>query len=474
MKKFFLLIFISCTGFLAKAQTAGDAGGSFTVQQAIDYAMQHNSSVQNAQLDELIYKRKVQEFLGLGYPQISASGSVQDYLNIPTTYFPDFLSPIIYGVLYNENLINSVPPPSGVVLPVQFGLKYSASGSISANQLIFDGQFFVGIRAQHAVLALTEKSTQRTKTETSVMVAKAYYNALIADKRLQLLNTNVDQIKKLYEDTKAYYTNGLVEKLDQDRITVTYNNLVLEKDKVTKLVELSRMLLKFQMGMDVNAPIALTDSLRDNDFESILQQGTFDASNRVEYQLLQSQLTLYGLDKKRNQFAFLPGLYAFGSYGYSGQSNSFNFFDKPQTITVDGRETKIKHWYPTTLIGLQLSVPIFDGLQKTRRVQQATLNMQKTQNDMNNLKNAINLEVNQAKIELVNSNTSLKGQKDNMELARQVYNTTKIKYDKGVGSSLELTTASTGYKEAETNYLNALYEAWIAKIDYEKAIGQFK
>jgi outer membrane protein len=475
MKRYFLLVLICCTGFFAKAQNnTGNTTFSFSVDQAIDYALKNTSTMQNALLDEQLNKRKVQEFLGQGYPQVSASGSGQDYLNIPTTYFPDFLSPIIYGDLYSEKLISSVPAPSGVVLPVQFGLKYSLNGSINASQLIFDGQFFVGVQAQKALFALTQKSTQRSKIETSVAVEKTYYNALIADKRLQLLNTNVDQIKKLEDDTKAYYQNGLVEKLDVDRITVTYNNLLLEKENVVKLTQLSKMLLKFQMGMDVNATLILTDSLRDNDFESILQQGTFDPQNRIEYQLLQSQDALYGLQKKLNQFAFLPGLYAQGSYGYSGESNTFNFFDKPQTIEIDGEETEIKHWYPSTYVGLQLSIPIFDGFQKTRRVQQATINMMETENNMANLRNAINLEVSQAKIELSNSNASLKGQRDNMELAKQVYNTTKIKYDQGVGSSLELVNASAGYKEAETNYLNALYDAWIAKIDYEKAIGQFK
>jgi outer membrane protein TolC len=339
--------------------------------------------------------------------------------------------------------------------------------------LIFDGQFFVGLQAQKAVLALTQKNTQRTETQVVNDVSKAYYNVLITNERIGLLSTNVETLRKLQSDTKALYENGFVEKLDVDRITVTVNNLAIEQENVLKLSQLTSMALKLQMGMDVNAKLNLTDSLRDDNFETLLNSN-FDAQNRTEYQLLLAQKSLYNLQRKQNVMAYLPGLYAFGSYGYNAQSDSLNFFKPAQTVYVNGEATKLKRWTPTALVGLNLQVPIFDGFQKARRIQQAKINMLKTDNDMATLKNAINLEANAARITLTNSTMTLQAQKENMELAQSVYNTSKIKYDEGVGSSLELVNAQAGQKEAQTNYLGALYDAYIARIDYLKASGQLK
>ena len=462
-------IFILTAGFA----TAQQSEHSFSLQQAVDYAKENSYAIRNAKLDEELNRRKVQEFTGLGYPQISAKGSGQYYFDIPTMYLPNFIEPSIYGILLQNQLIDSMPALAGGAFPVQFGTKYNVSGSVDASQLIFDGQYFVGLQAQRAVLAMTQKVTEKSVTDVQAEVSKAYYNVLITNERLELLETNVERIKKLRDDTKALYEQGFVEKLDLDRINVTYNNLVVERDNILKLSALTSMALKMQMGMDVNSKLTLTDTLQDDNFEALLNS-SFDPQNRSEYQLLQAQKSLYNLQKKQHTMAYLPGLYAFGSYGYSAQSDSLNFYKKPETIIVGGEQQKLKRWYPTALVGVNLQVPIFDGFQKARRVQQAKINMLKTENDMANLKNAINLEANSARINLTNTTMTLQAQKENMELAESVYRTSQIKYNEGVGSSLELTTAQSELKAAQTNYLGALYDAYIARIDFLKATGQLK
>lgn len=465
---FFLLLLLS--GFSGYCQNTI----SLSLNQAIDYALNHNSTVLNAKIEEDIYHRKVQEYQGIGLPQINASGSGQYFINIPTTLLPNFIEGPVYGILYQNGLVGSIPETNSSRFPVQFGTKYNLSGSIDASQLIFDGQFFVGLQAQRTLLALTAKNVTRTKVETIVSVSKAYYGSLLANKQLELLQANVQRLKKLYDDTKALYENGFVEKLDFDRVSVTYNNILTEQEKVERLVSISLMALKYQMGMDVNTPIELTDTINDGDFESILQSGSFNPDNRIEYQMMKSQVYLYQLDKKRNTFAYLPSLVAFGSYGYQALGDTFNFFKKANYGYINGNYQKIDRWFPTTVVGLKLSVPIFDGLQKQRRWQQAYLNKQKTENDLANLTNAIQLEVNNSKITLTNANANLANQKKNMELAEAVYNTAKIKYEQGIGSSLELINAQTDLKTAQTNYLSALYDATIAKIDYQKSTGIIK
>ncbi len=443
-KPILLSLYLLSFTFNIKAQTSAEEF-KFSLQQCIDYALSHQSSYLNAQIDEEISKRKVQEILGLSMPQISASGGLNDFIEIPTSLLP--------GEVFGA--------PAGTYIPVKFGTQYSANGGLEVGQLIADGQYFVAIQATKALKEFTSKSTQRTKIETITTVTKAYYNALIADKRIELLNSNVDRISKLASDSKIMYDNGFIEQLDLDRINITFTNLKTEQDKISKLVNLSKYLLMYQMGMDVNSKLTLTDSLKPMNFESVLT-GSFNPQDRIEMQLLNTAESLYKLDAKRYKVAYFPSIYAFGSYSYQAQSNEFNLFGSGQK------------WYPTGIVGLKISVPIFDGLQKTRKIQQVNLNLQKNSNDQLNLTNGLTLQYMNAKTQLQNATQSLQSQDDNMKLAERVYNTTKSKYEQGVGSNTDLLNAQSALKESQTNYLSALYDAMIAQTDYLNATGQIK
>ncbi|TSA49248.1 MAG: TolC family protein [Sphingobacteriales bacterium] len=447
MKQFkpilFSLLFLSLT-FNLNAQSSGDEN-KFSLQQCIDFALAHQSAYLNAQIDEEISKRKVQEILGLSMPQISASGGLNDYIEIPTSLLP--------GEVFGA--------PAGTYIPVKFGTQYSASGGLEIGQLVADGQYFVAIQATKALKEFTSKSTERTKIETITTVTKAYYNALIANKRMDLLNSNVDRIAKLASDSKVMFDNGFIEQLDLDRINILNTNLKTEQDKISKLVDLSKYLLMFQMGMDVNSKLTLTDTLKPMNFESVLS-ANFDPQDRIEMQLLNNAAALYRLDIKRNKVAYFPSVYAFGSYSYQAQSNKFDLFGSQQK------------WYPTGIIGLKLSVPIFDGLQKARKIQQGKLNLDKNTNDQLNLNNGLTLQYMNAKTQLQNATQSLQSQEDNMKLAEKVYNATKSKYEQGVGSNTDLLEAESSLKESQTNYLSALYDAMIAQTDYLNATGQIK
>ncbi|GDX52305.1 transporter [Bacteroidota bacterium] len=447
MKQFkpvlFSLLFLSLT-FNLKAQSSEEEF-KFSLQQCIDYALEHQSAYLNAQIDEEISKRKVQEILGLSMPQISASGGLNDYIEIPTSLLP--------GEVFGA--------PAGTYIPVKFGTQYSASGGLEIGQLVADGQYFVAIQATKALKEFTSKSTERTKIETITTVTKAYYNALIANKRMDLLNSNVDRIAKLASDSKVMFDNGFIEQLDLDRINILNTNLKTEQDKISKLVDLSRYLLMYQMGMDVNSKLSLTDTLKPMNFESVLS-ASFNPQDRIEMQLLNSAAALYQLDIRRNKVAYFPSVYAFGSYSYQAQSNKFDLFGSNQK------------WYPTGIIGLKLSVPIFDGLQKARKIQQGKLNLDKNANDQLNLNNGLTLQYMNAKTQLQNATQSLQSQEDNMKLAEKVYNATKSKYEQGVGSNTDLLEAQSSLKEAQTNYLSALYDAMIAQNDYLNATGQIK
>ena len=312
-------------------------------------------------------------------------------------------------------------------------------------------------------MELAQKAESRTKIETMTSVTKAYYGALVAKERFKLLDANIVRLESMLKEMTAMNKAGYIEKIDVDRVEVNYNNLLVEKEKTERLINLSEALLKFQMGLDVNQSIVLSDSL--GTFTNNLSEvgnNKVNPSSRIEYSLLESQNKLNELDLKRYRMSYLPSLVAYGSATTQAQRSAFNIFD-----------TKLR-WYPIGVIGATLNVPIFNGLQTNYRIEQAKINLLKSKNGLDQLQKSINLEANNASTTYTNALSTLKLQKKNIELAERVYQTTKIKYDQGVGSNLEVINAQASYRETLVNYYAAIYDALVSKTDLDKALGNIK
>jgi len=445
-----IIIAIGLLAFISNsfAQTKDNNSYSFSLQQAIDFSLQNQNNIKNAMIDEQIAKAKVKEITGMGLPQINASFDLKDFVEIPTSLIP---AEIFGG-------------PAGSYAAVKFGTQYQATAGLDASQLIFSGDYFLGLKASKVFVELSQKATQRTKIETSATVSKAYYTVLVNQERIKLMDANVIRIKKAMDDTKALLDNGFVEKIDYDRLSVAYNNLLVEQEKVNRLLELGVYLLKYQMGMDINATLTLTDKLEDVKFDITekVSAEKFDYTKRVEYSLFETQRDLAQLDLKRNKFSFLPQAFAYGSLSGAAQRNEFDIFD-----------TK-KSWYPTALVGAKITLPIFTGGQRYYKTQQAKLKLDQAENNMNFMQKSIDLEIASTTTLLKNTSQTLSIQKKNIETAQEVYRVTKLKQEQGVGSTLEMVTAETALKEAQTNYFNALFDALVAKIDFDKATGILK
>ncbi len=325
--------------------------------------------------------------------------------------------------------------------------------------MLFDGSYLVGLQASKTFKELSNKNLKRTRIETAVAVTKAYYSVLVSNEQLTLVDANLNRLRKSLSDTEIMFKNGFVEKIDVDRLTVLKNNLETERENVIRLLALNLNLLKFQMGMTVNSSLTLTDTITSLQVEQLAVSTDSTAYlSRIEYSLLQTQKKLNEFDLKRYKSQFLPSLSAFGSTSQSFQSN--NFSDLFSTN------------FPSTIIGLRLSVPIISGGIKINQVRNAKLAILKTENDLANLQNGINLEVDQAQTTYLNSFKSLGNQKRNMDLAQEVLRVSKIKYEQGVGSSIEVTTAETALKESQNNYINSLYDLMINRVNVDKALGK--
>jgi outer membrane protein TolC len=282
---------------------------------------------------------------------------------------------------------------------------------------------------------------------------------LVSNEQLGLLDANLVRLHKSLHDIEAYYKNGLVEKVDVDRLQVLTNNLETERENVVRLLALNTNLLKFQMGMPIENKLTLSDSITALSLTAdVLVADSLAYKNRVEFSLGQTQKKLNELNLKRYKSEFLPSIVAFGGTSNSYQNNSFSQL--------------FSQYYPTSLVGLRLSVPIISGGQRIYKIKNARLEVQKSANDLANLQNGINLEINQAKTSFLNGLQSLENQKRNMELSKEVLRISKVKYEQGVGSSLEVTAAETSLKESQNNYINALYESLINKVNLDRALGR--
>lgn len=419
---------------------------SMTLEECINYGLENNEQLKNSRLDYDEAAANVRTIRAVGLPQINIGGGANyNFERQKSLLKADAFDPRRKG------------QPDDTV---SFAQKYDGNIALVANQLLFDGSYFVGLQAASTAKELASKKEIRSKINVSEAISKAYYNALITQEQMNLLNANYARVDTLHKETKAMYKEGFVEKIDIDRIKVSKNNLLVEIAKLKQLQDLSLKLLKFQMGMDLNKPLTLADDLN-NATVGTLQSSSekFNYENRIEYQELQMNRELVGLDMKNNKVQYLPSLGLSFKYGWNtATSKTSNFFDSDR-------------WLPFGTIGLNFRIPIFDGLSKSNKVQKNRIQLQKIENSMNTLSKSIDMEIERAKINLKSNLETLKVRKENVELAKEVYRISKIKYQEGVGSNIEVITADNSYKEAQVNYLNSLQEALISEISLKKATG---
>jgi outer membrane protein len=477
MKRIYTITLALLLGGSVMAQEAATSqNATFTLEQCIDYALRNSVNAQNAILDVDIAKARVKETTGLGLPQVSAAAGVVYNKQLPR-FFARYTEPDPNNPGFS--LLGDQPIPgltTGDVVAAQnfFQLQSSGDASLSINQLIFNGSYFVGLQASSAYKQLAYRNQAATRQTIVLNVSKAYYGVLINNERTNLFDANIARVDSLLRNTRALNENGFAESIDVDRIQVTYNNLISERDKFLNLRELSLALLKFQMNYPMNDELVVTGDIADVQVQSTPDDGEWDYKSRPDYQVLETNRQLQALNLKNQYAGGLPTIAAFGKLGYQTQSSTVGGIFKTNTPLGENDIPGIgpDKWYSYSQFGVSLSWNIFTGLQRNYKIQQEKMTLQKIENSFRSLKSGIDLEVKQSSITFENALKTLTSQKQNMELASNIARVTRIKFEQGVGSNLEVVTAESSLKEAQNNYFNALYDAMIAKVDLDKAYGR--
>lgn len=419
---------------------------SFSLKQAVDYAITHQVQVKNSQIDLQNASAKISEIKAMGLPQVNGSLALTNNIVLQRVFIP--------ARIFNP------AAPEGELIAAKFGVENSGFANVTLSQLVFDGTYLLGLKASSVYKDLAVKSLTQSKQQVAENVTKAYYGILVNEKRLGLLSLNVARLDTLLKETRALNKQGFVEKIDVQRLDVQANNLRTELENVLRLQELSISLLKFQMSYPMDEPIRLIETLDQVELSTfnLNLKGEFSYANRIEYSILQTQENLAELDVKSIKAGYLPRLLLNANYGYNAGANAFG-------------DLMTKQWFDNSAITVALQIPIFDGYSKKYKAIQSQNNLQKVRQSFDLLKSSIDMQRSQAKITLKNALESMKEQKANLDLANEISRVTRVKYQNGVGSNLEVLNAESSIKESQANYFTALYNALIAKVEVEKANG---
>jgi len=439
MKKAVLSILGIIIGFTGFAQQ------SFSLEEAVKYGLSHHSDIRNALVKRQDTEMEIKEIKVAGMPQIKGQFQYTYNAIVPTQ--------LLIAKNFNPDAAE------GEVVKFKFGVPWSGQVGIAVNQLVYDATWLVGLRAVDTYRKLADQNIVQSKTTVAENVSKAYYSVLVAEERANLLELNISRLDTLEINTTEMFRQGFVEKLDLDRIAVQKNNLKAEFNKVKNLIHLTFQLLKFQMGYDVNKAIILTDNLKEQEMKALFVSNYQEVNpeERVEYQLLKTNRELLDLNVERFQKSALPNVFFSGTLGAGHSNPQFNPFER---------------WFGSSALSLGVNIPIYDsGLRKTK-IERQRLNILQIDNTAEMLKNSFKLQNDQATISLKNGLESLETQQRNLDLAQEIVRVTKIKYQEGVGSNLEVVNAENDLRQSQTNYFAALYDVLVAKVDLDKAHGK--
>ncbi len=441
----------------------------FTLNEAVEFAEDNNLKFKNSKLDIKASKEKVWETTANGLPQINGEFSYQHIPGeLPTVQFggtnPQMTE--FYRYVFNQfeamgadvpaELRNALTTPVEPE-PVKLGVKNSATYSVTVSQLIFSGEYIVGLQASRTYLQISKINEEKQKLDLKSNVIKSYLSALILEKNKAILDSNIVNVKSLLEETKKLVEAGFAQRTDVDQLRLNYNTIRNSLNSLERQVDLSYMLFKIQLGMDLDKELVLKDNI-DKLRTSILKEDEsnvdeFDMEENVNYKLAQNQQEISELNLKRAQSKFLPQISGF--YQYMDKTNKPEF------------DFTINH-----TLGINISVPIFSSFQRNSVVQQRKIELKKAKNDKQLLEENLRSQLAQAQLDYNNALEKTQTARQNVELSQRIFKNTSKKYKEGMASSLELTQTNNNFLQAQSEYFNALNELFNAKIELEKVLNE--
>lgn len=426
-----IIIIFACL-LMIMGRVKGQDSLVLSLEQAKAYALGHNKLVKNAGLAVELAQKKINESISSYLPQADAAMDYSNYLGAEMQFS------------FSEEM-----PPQTIPFDPTSNLY------VNVSQLIFSGNFFVGLQMLKMYKEMSGTRYLQTEQGMREMVTKSYYYALVSELTIDILLNNLANTRKIYENTKAMESVGMTEKLDIDQFEVQMASLENALKSAERQKELSYNLLRFQLGVPVETPLRLTDSLdgllEGSSPDGLLDQA-FSLDNNLDYQVMASQLRLSEKQVDLQKMNYLPSLTSFYQYTEKIKKSKFDLA-------------------PKNVIGLSLHVPIFSSGMRSAQVNQARIQLETTRNNQGLLSDQLLLQEKQSRYNLATAMEQLENRKNNVEVAYRIYQNYQLKYEQGIASSLDLTLSNNNYLQAETEYLSAIISLFDARLAMQKLLN---
>jgi outer membrane protein len=439
----FVLLLLLYPSFLYPQATTENSLAEATLPNCIRYGLEHQPAIRMSMIDEEITETTIKNKLADWYPQLNLTANLQHYLKMPVSIFPDFTD------------------PTAPKREVQTGVRNYSTPQLGLTQTIFNRDVLLASRTARDVRLQARQTTTVNKIDVVAAISKAFYDVLLTQQQIQVLEQSITRLDRSLKDAFYQYQSGVADKIDYKRATISLNNAKADRKAAQEQLIARYALLKQQMGYPAEQSLQVS-------FDTTHMEGeiAFDTlqtvkyESRIEFQQLQTVQRLLQANVKYNQWSYIPTLSAVGYYNLVYQNDEFSKLYSQS--------------FPNSYIGLQFAWPLFQGGKRMWNIRQANLQVKRNEWEMTDLKNSINTQFSQAMATYKSNLNDFYAQKENLEMASDVYNTLQLQYKSGVKTYLEVIIAETDLHTTQLNYYNSLYQVLSSKIDVEKALGTLK
>ncbi|WP_346861953.1 TolC family protein [uncultured Draconibacterium sp.] len=440
IKPYLLLVALVISSLGTKAQ---DKTMSFSLYEATQFAMENSYILKNTNKDITIAQKKVWETISTGLPQVSGSANYNMFLNLPVSLLP--------GEFFGGE--------PGTYVPVKFGQDYNSDFGLSVSQQIFDGSWIVGVSSAELYVNLARQANEKTEIDIRDAVSQAYYMVLISERYKQVMEENLDNTQRLHDETEVYYKNGFREQQDVDQLKILLKTAENEVNRSLRELTIAKTVLKYTMGYNMEMEIELTEDIEIFVLPLVNDENTlsFTFNDHIDYQLANSNFQVSEKLFKLEKSTYLPRLSAFYSYTKTSYSNNANLFKE--------------EWYPSSLIGFQATIPIFNSGERRSKVQQAKIELEKAENDLKLAELTLQKDYLTASAEMETAIDKFKNDQESRDLARSILDKTHVKFNNGMVSSAELSQQETQYINSFQALVTSTMQLLQADLKLKKAAG---
>ncbi|HEX5167765.1 MAG TPA: TolC family protein [Cyclobacteriaceae bacterium] len=427
-----LLFFISAASYAQEA-SSDSLLSTATLDNVIGYALEHQPLVKQAIIDEEITHQIIKGKLADWYPQINFAFNYNRYI--------DLQSSVIGGSV------------------IRFGVDNTSSAQFNATQNIFNRDVLLASSTASKVRIFADHNTSRSKIDVVVSVTKAFYDLLATQQQIQVTKESIIRLERSSHDAQSRYETGVSDKTDYKRATILLGNARANLKTNTELLKVKEQYLKSLMGYPAEHDLPIQyDTLQMENEIGLDTLQTFNVVNHIEYKMLFIQRELQDANVKHSQWAYLPTLTLFGNYNLNYQNNNLDELFRTQ--------------YPYSYIGATLALPIFQGGKRNAKIREQKWTRNRIDEGLVNLENTLRTEYTRALASYKSNLAQYLAQKENVALAREVYDIIQLQYQNGIKAYLDVTVAETDLQTTRINYFNALYQVLASKIDVQRALGQ--